>query len=107
MDTMNENGYYYAVFLEWLYPTESGRDFLDDFDTEEDALEAAKKACEDELRNYGAACGGDALPPSPYASTAPNASPQGYCLTAKNGIDEWWFAAKVLPVKYGMPVDEA
>lgn len=101
MHTMNEDGKYYAVFTEWLYPTESGRDFLDDFDTEADALEAAKKACEDERMNYGVACGAEALPPSLYADAA-STPPRGYCLTAKNGLDEWWFAAKVIPVAYGM-----
>ena len=97
---MNKDGKYYAVFTEWLYPAESGRDFLEEYDSEEDALDAARKECENERQNYETVCG-DALPPVRYAATA-NSPAGGYCLTARDGITEWWFAAKVVPVEHGI-----
>ena len=43
---------YFIVTQEWLYPTESGRDLVGDFDTLEEALEVAKELYEEERDNF-------------------------------------------------------
>lgn len=43
---------YYIVINEWNYPTESGREFIGDFDTLEEAREASKKEYENEYDNF-------------------------------------------------------
>ena len=88
---MNEK--YYIVVTEWLYPTESGRDVITDFDTKEEALVKCFELCDDELDNYAQACGIDYLPPEQYKD--------GVIITAKNGLDEWFFNAKIVEVKFG------
>lgn len=91
---------YYIVSEEWLYPTESGRDLVDDFDTYEDALLAAKKKCEEEMYNFLHATGCD--PTHPEAFTDRDGSKQGVCITCLNGIDDWWYAAKIIYVRHGL-----
>ena len=48
---MNKDNAYYIVVTEWLYPTESGRELCDDYDTYERALEVARQLVEDERRD--------------------------------------------------------
>ena len=43
---------YYIVFNEWNYPTESGREFIGDYDTRLDAEFAAKSECDNEEDNF-------------------------------------------------------
>ena len=97
---MNKDNRYFVVFSEWLYPTESGRDFVGDYDTLEEALAACEESCNEEVENYGRVCG-DPLPPSPY-SDSPEKPPRGWCITPKNGLEDWWYAAKVMEVEYGI-----
>ena len=56
---------YYIVVTEWLYPTESGRDVITDFDTKDEALVKCFELCDDELDNYSQVCG-DYLAPEQY-----------------------------------------
>lgn len=48
---------YYIVINEWNYPTESGREFIDDFDTIQEAETCAESECDKELDNFIEACG--------------------------------------------------
>lgn len=91
---------YYIVSEEWLYPTESGRDLVGDFDTYEDALLAAKQKCEEEVYNFMDATKCD--PTRPEAFISPDGSSQGVCITCANGLDDWWYAAKIIPVRHGL-----
>lgn len=94
---MNEDNAYYIVVTEWLYPTESGRDLYDDYDTYEEALEVARQIVEDERRdNWSEATNTD-----PYTIDFSRDS-NGYIITAKNGLEEWWFQAKIIKVNYGL-----
>lgn len=43
---------YYIVFNEWNYPTESGREFVGDFDSRLDAEFAAKSETDKEEDNF-------------------------------------------------------
>jgi hypothetical protein len=43
---------YYIVMNEWNYPTESGRDFVGDYDTREEAVAAAEAEYEKEKDNF-------------------------------------------------------
>ena len=91
------NDKYYIVVAEWLYPTESGRDVITDFDTKDEALVRCFELCDEELDNYGLACG-DYLAPEQYKD---DDGTEGVIVTAKNGLDEWYFKAKIIEVKFG------
>ena len=88
---------YYIVVTEWLYPTESGREVITDFDTKDEALVRCFELCDDELDNYWKTCG-DYLTPGHFTNEDGN---EGVIITAKNGLDEWFFQAKVIEVKFG------
>lgn len=92
---MNNNKYYIVV-TEWLYPTESGREAMSDWDSFADAL----KECEDlvfkEIRNYWEATCCD---PTPISL---NSTKDGYLITDNKGLEDWWFQAKIIEVKYGI-----
>jgi hypothetical protein len=90
---------YYIIVTEWLYPTESGRDIGCDYDTLNEALEECKKIVESEINTYSKTCNTD---PTPINSFKKNGNINGYLITAKNGLDEWWFQAKVVEVSYGL-----
>lgn len=96
--TVNEDGRYYLVVTEWRYPTESGYDVCNDtFDTKQEAVRECLAVCHSEMSNFSAFC--DPLPVAPCSDAEGNVL--GAIITAKNGLDEWWFAAKVIPVDYG------
>ena len=88
---------YYIVVTEWLYPTESGREVITDFDTKDEALTRCFELCDDELDNYCENCG-DYLTPGHFTN---DDGVEGVIVTAKNGLDEWFFQAKVIEVKFG------
>lgn len=48
---------YYIVMNEWNYPTESGREFIGDFDTSLEAETCAELQCDKELDNFIEICG--------------------------------------------------
>ena len=48
---------YYLVINEWNYPTESGREFIGDFDDIQEAEYNAKSECEREYENFVDVCG--------------------------------------------------
>lgn len=91
------NDVYYLVVSEWLYPTDSGREVESlTFDTQKEALDACKKMCQKELPNYQQVCG-DALPPCHFLDSD---NDEGWCITAKNGLDNWEYSCRVIPVKW-------
>ena len=47
----DEEGYY-IVMNEWKYPTNSGRTYIGDYDTEEEAMYHAQEECEGEYDNF-------------------------------------------------------
>ena len=91
---------YYIVAEEWLYPTERGRDLVDDFDTYEDALARARELCKDEMFNFAQATRCD--PSNPTAFISPDGSRQGVMIADNKGLDDWWYAAKIIPVRHGL-----
>lgn len=95
--TMNEDGRYYIVATEWNYPTETGRDVIADYDTKDEAVRACFNLCNEELDNYWLNCG-DYLPPSRFTD---DDGVKGVIITAKNGLDDWFFQAKVIEVRFG------
>ena len=94
---MNMNSKYYTVVTEWLYPTESGRDVIAEFDNKDEALVRCFELCDDELDNYGDVCG-DYLWPTQYKDKDGN---EGVIITAKNGLDDWFFSAKIVEANFG------
>lgn len=96
---MNEDAmYYYIVVSEWLYPNESGRDIYYDYDTSQEALEYCKKIIECERSVFFDSCNTD---PAPVNAIIENGICTGYIITCKNGLDDWWFIAKIIKVEYG------
>ena len=92
-----DNNKYYIVMAEWLYPTESGREFFGDFDSKDKALVRCFEICDDEADNYAQVCG-DYFAPEQYEDKDGN---EGVVITSKNGLDDWYFKAKVIEVKFG------
>ena len=88
---------YYIVVTEWLYPTESGREVITDFDTKDEAFVRCFELCDDELDVYSSECG-DYLAPEQYEDKDGN---EGVVITSKNGLDDWYFKAKIVEVKFG------
>lgn len=95
---MNYKGEYFAVFEEWLYPTESGHDFMQEFDTFDEAAEYAKKLCDEERMNFSSATGCD---PLPTELLYVDGEPERYLITAKDGLEEWWYSARIIKINYG------
>jgi hypothetical protein len=94
---MNKDNAYYVVITEWLYPTESGRDLGGDYDTYDEALNVARQLVEDECRdNWSEATHTD---PSTIDF---NSDSNGYIITDKSGLEDWWFQAKIIKVGYGL-----
>ena len=89
-------GKYYMVVDEWCYPTETGRDFLMDFDSLEEALKWSESKCESETWNFADVTGCDPCAPERFKGAY-----EGYVISPKNGLDDWWYAVKVVPVVHG------
>lgn len=96
----NANNRYYVCMEEWLYPAESGREYLENYDSYEDALRKAMNRCEGEMANFAFATGCD--PTRPRAFISEMGAKQGVCITCENGLDEWWYAVKIITVTHGM-----
>jgi hypothetical protein len=94
---MNTDNKYYIVVTEWLYPTESGRDLCGDYDTYEQAMEVAKQLVEAERKdNWCEATRTDPSTVDYYIDS------DGYIITDVSGLEDWWFQAKVIKVRYGL-----
>ena len=105
---------YYIVVEEWLYPNESGREIVGDFgrviggmeadgDESSIALNKAKELAEAEEQNFEMACGTDCLPATQYdnkngGNVNMSTDEIGYIITSKNGLDDWYYAARIIPV---------
>lgn len=88
---------YYIVVTEWNYSTESGRDVIGDFDSRDEALVKCFELCDDELDNFGLACG-DYLAPEECEPSRKDVG--GVIITPKNGLlDGWFFVARVIAVE--------
>ena len=87
---------YYVVVIEWNYPTETGRDIVADFDSRDEAMAKAFETARDELDNFKQVAG-DAL--SPEECEGSNGDVGGVIITPKNGLDEWFFIARVLEIE--------
>lgn len=92
---------YYIVINEWLYPTESGRDFVGTFDTLEEAVKAAKNEYDVEFQNfrdmngvYMAACG--------EVANSKTMELTGFSLNSSE-YEEYnmWFYSKIITVEHG------
>lgn len=97
---MNKKNRYYIVVTEWLYPTESGREIFNDFDDYDEALETAYNLVQDEIENYTEAT---KCEPSPITyNLKETLNTDGYIITDKKGLKDWWFQAKIVEVNYGI-----
>ena len=92
---------YFMVVSEWNYPTESGRDFECDFDTLEEAKNRAKELCLSERSNFAEATGCDPLTPASVDLGSDEMDGFRHVITPKNGLDEWWYSARGIPVVHG------
>ena len=89
---------YYVLVEEWLYPTESGRDFVEDCDTIEEAVEIATEKCVEEVYNFAHNCKCDPTTPS---TVEEGGKAVGVIITDKNGMEDWWYAVKIVEVEHG------
>lgn len=103
----HRKNYAYLITKEWVYPGPHnfGIKVRDDvyYDIK-NALEVCKKECVDELPRYNRICG-DCLPPEMTVSDSrvgPAGAARGYIITAKNGQDPWYFASRVIKIRYGV-----
>lgn len=89
---------YYIIIEEWLYPTESGREPVDvTFDTRDEALEFSETLGEKELEAFENQTGVDPLNPQRYVPACGDIG--GTIVTAKNGLDPWYYAARVYKIE--------
>lgn len=96
---MNDNPYYLVV-KEWDYPDFKGSEPYEfTISSEHDALEIAEQLCKDEFHNFFHITHEDPLPPEHYVSDKGNT---GYAITPRNGLDKWYFCARVIKVD---PID--
>lgn len=93
---MFKNNKYYVVVTEWLYPTESGREVMSDWDTFEEALSECHTLVLEEVYNY---CDATNCDPAPINL---NSNQNGYLITDDKGLENWWFQAKIIEVEYGI-----
>lgn len=95
---------YYALMEEWLYPTESGREPVDvTFESYGEALDYADSMCEKEMANFRAACRYEPTHPDHYfPKDQLDRDPAGSVITVKNGLEEWWYGVRVIPLTYGL-----
>ena len=93
---MNKNNKYYVVVTEWLYPTESGREAMSDWNTFEEALNECHTLVLDEVYNYSEATNCDPT------QISLNSNQNGYLITDSKGLEDWWFQAKIIEVEYGI-----
>lgn len=87
---------YYVVVGEWNYPTESGGDPVDiTFDDREEALDFAKKMCEDEQWNYMEAtrCSSSSIEYREDDGT------EGYIITDMNDNEPFYFYARIIKIE--------
>lgn len=91
-------GNYFVLVEEWNYPTESGREPVGiTFDSKSEALDYAKKMCENEEENYWEVTGCDSLPVG-YCRDDGNGT-EGYIITDKKGLEPFYFFVRLLEIK--------
>lgn len=105
---LNPGHEYYVVMQEWLYPTETGVEtpkplaamvsYIDDLDV---AKTEARDLAETAAASFAQDAGTDPTPVNELADRYPN-EVAVFLVTTKNGLDEWWFAAKVIKVTFGV-----
>jgi len=95
---MKDGDKYFIITTEWVYPKVSGCSVKPDiYRSRDEAVDACVEICEDEIGNYS-----DHTDPLPVGRMVEsNGVPFGACITAKNGLDEWWFEAKVREMTFG------
>lgn len=100
---MKDGDMYYMVVAEWSYPTGGGSILKNPTcGSLDDALKMCDKICDDEIETFS----GFTDPLWPARMLNSEHKECGTCITAKNGLDEWWFAAKVIEVRFGMDNNE-
>ena len=92
---------YFAVMEEWMYPNGQRTLHVDNFDTRDMALKVAKECCENEVEHFAKATGSDPIPPNDVVFDL-NGKEIGYCLTPKNGLDDWFYFAHVVEIQFGL-----
>lgn len=92
---------YLVAIEEWNYPCESGREFVDTYSLGEGQADEcklarlkAKEMCENERMNFSAVTNTDPLMPNLFE----DGSGTGYIITPKNGLDDWYYAVRLIEV---------
>jgi hypothetical protein len=105
---LNPGHEYYVVVQEWLYPTETGIEKPEPLaalasctDDIAAAREEARGLAETAAASFAQGAGTDPTPVEELADRYPDEAAV-FLVTAKNGLDEWWFAAKVVKVTFGV-----
>lgn len=88
----NENPYY-IVMEEWNYPCESGRNFVKDYDTFDEAMNCARKRCEEEETNFCENVKEDCLPAESFGGPGEDS---GFIVTTRMGLDDFYYRCIVI-----------
>lgn len=92
---MDNENIYYQVISEWKYPNKSGYRDIGTSKTYEGAMELAKKICYKERWNFSRSTREDPMFPDQFRY---DNGEQGYIVTSKMGLDDWYYVARVVGV---------
>ena len=93
---LDNNNIYYQVISEWKYPNKSGYRDIGTSKTYDGAMELAKKVCYKERRNFCISTKEDPMFPDQFRY---DNGEQGYIVTSKMGLDDWYYVARVVGVQ--------
>ena len=92
---------YYIVMKEWLMPNESGREFVEEYDTLEQALGRAEKECqaeEDSSSFFGNVQNERDFESYEVNSQLDTNKKIGWMISEKNGLTDYFFFVRVIEV---------
>ena len=93
---LDNKNIYYQVISEWKYPNKSGYRDIGTRNTYEGAMELAKKVCYKERRNFCISTKEDPMFPDQFRY---DNGEQGYIVTSKMGLGDWYYVARVVGVQ--------
>ena len=91
---------YYIVMTEWLMPTEGGREFIEEYDTWEEANERALEEVQSEIHSDGffGECKGNDKECWQVNSQTDKGKKIGWMIDEANGLSNWFFFARIIEV---------
>ena len=78
---------------EWTYPCASGRNFVKDHDTFDEAMNCARKRCEEEETNFCENVKEDCLPAESFGGPGEDS---GFIVTTRMGLDDFYYRCIVI-----------